>query len=82
MIEYLTTIHRRCLFCLVENSGALICFDGRSQTGEQWSVMVDLHALARLTEHHGMDAVEPWDKQRDSQDDQQDVSQQEVRTPK
>src|SRR5882757_5999519 len=26
------TIHRRCLFCLVENNGARICFDGRSQT--------------------------------------------------
>ena len=29
-----------------------------------------------------MDAVEPRDKQGNSQDDQQDVSQQEVRTPK
>lgn len=29
---YLTTIHRRCLFCFVENRGGLICFEGRSQT--------------------------------------------------
>lgn len=28
---YLNTIHRRCLFCLVENRGARICFEGRNQ---------------------------------------------------
>ena len=26
------TIHRRCLFCFVEKSGARICLEGRSQT--------------------------------------------------
>ena len=31
------TIHRRCLFCFVENNGGRICFDGRSQTINQVS---------------------------------------------
>lgn len=29
---YLITIHRRCLFCLIEYRGGWICFDGRNQT--------------------------------------------------
>ena len=36
MEKYLT-IQRRCLFCLVENNGGRICFDGRSQTASNVS---------------------------------------------
>jgi hypothetical protein len=32
MMPYFTTIQRRVRFCLMENKGARICFDGRSQT--------------------------------------------------
>jgi hypothetical protein len=79
------TIHRRCLFCLVENRGARICFEGRSQTiVECVSCLITeqrVIGLCRLTQHRRMQPIRVWYQNRWGQDYQQDMREKEVGAP-
>lgn len=77
------TIHRRCLFCFVENRGARICFEGRNQT--DFTLISDgteIMDKGPLTEHCSMQTIGERHQKRRRHDEQQEVSKQEVGAPK
>lgn len=80
----MTTIHLRCLFCFIENSGARICLDGRSQTTEQTTSYQrrshNRYKRAR-TQHRRVHGICIWDQDRRCQDNKQKVAEQEIRAP-
>ncbi len=71
--QFLLTIHRLWRFCLVENSGGRICFEGRSQTVIV-SATMKIKRGRGLTKHSRMQPVEERDQGGWCQDDQEDVA--------
>jgi hypothetical protein len=81
MFDSTPTIHRRWRFCFVEKRGARICFDGRSQSVQMVSRSEYGQLLKIPTEHGRMYPVEVRNEQRRCQDNEKNMSEQEVRTP-
>lgn len=80
---YLKTIRLRVRFCLIEYKGAWICLDGRSQTvGSDQPENKLMKSETGLTQKCRMDLVHERDDERQRDEEQQDVANQEVRTPK
>lgn len=61
----------------MENNGARICFEGRSQTINRLSICKDLNEKKR-TEHCRMQAVSEGDQDRGGQYDQENMAKEEV----